>query len=234
MAIPPVHETMTNFHMSSVINKSILTDKAVIFLILSNLATILIAYIEQWNFMALLWIYWFQSIVIGVINYIEISTLKNFTVGQLSINGVKAKADKKTKKEAAKFFCMHYGIFHAVYLFFLIVFTVLSFTEQTDGFIISLSTSDFIGISIGCFIFLGNHIYSFIINKDRLIDKPNIGTMMLLPYARIVPMHIILILALLLNYAEALILFLILKTFADVIMQIVETRKLRKPGLATT
>lgn len=220
--------------MSLIINKSILTDKTIIFLLFSNLVTLLIAYIEQWNFMTLLWIYWFQSVVIGVINYIEISNLKDFTVGQLSINGAKAKRDEATKKAVANFFLMHYGIFHAVYLFFLIIFTVLSFTEQTDGFIISLSTSDFVGISIGCLIFLGNHIYGFISNKDRLIDKPNIGTMMLLPYARIVPMHLILILALLLNYTEALILFLLLKTFADVIMQIVETRKLRKPGFLTT
>jgi hypothetical protein len=220
--------------MSLILNKSILKDKAVIFLVFSNLITILIAYIEQWNFMALLWIYWFQSVIIGVINYIEMSNLKNFTVGQFSINGVKAKADEKTKNEVAKFFCMHYGIFHAVYLFFLVIFTVISSTEQTDGFIESLTTADVIGISIGCLIFLGNHIYGFITNKDRMVDKPNIGTMMFLPYARIVPMHIILILALLLNYAETLILFLVLKTFADVTMQIIETRKLRKPELATT
>ena len=43
-------------------------------------------------------------------------------------------------------------------------------------------------------IFLVNHSFSFLYNKKRdLAKKPNIGTVMFFPYARIVPLHLTII-----------------------------------------
>jgi hypothetical protein len=61
-----------------------------------------------------------------------------------------------------------------------------------------------------------------------LRNNPNIGTLMFLPYARIIPMHLTIVLALPLG-GGALWFFVLLKTAADVIMHKVEHRLLQKP-----
>jgi len=59
---------------------------------------------------------------------------------------------------------------------------------------------------------------------------PNIGTMMFFPYLRIIPMHLTIIFGS--DYAKgssgALILFLVLKTIADLIMHMIEHAKARQ------
>ena len=55
---------------------------------------------------------------------------------------------------------------------------------------------------------------------------------MFYPYARIIPMHLTIVFGF--NFGGALILFLVLKTFADVIMHIVEHNVLRKGELQKT
>lgn len=69
-------------------------------------------------------------------------------------------------------------------------------------------------------IFLTNHSFSFYKNlKKDTEKKQNIGRVMLFPYARILPMHIIIVMGLLINpTTNSILLFLILKTIADLIM----------------
>ncbi len=55
---------------------------------------------------------------------------------------------------------------------------------------------------------------------------PSIDALMFLPYARIAPMHITLVFGLTLGYAGAVMMFGMLKTFADVLMHWLEHRLL--------
>ena len=79
--------------------------------------------------------------------------------------------------------------------------------------------------------FVFNHRYSYQHNKKRDSQRvPNIGTLMFFPYARIVPMHLTILLAASLggNSITALLVFLALKTIADVIMHMVEHADARR------
>jgi len=165
----------------------------------------------------LLWVYWFQSIAIGVTNFLRILTQKNFSVGGFFINGKPAEKTNTAKRKTALFFLIHYGAFHLGYLLFLRQITTVSLDQ---GF--------FIGIGI----FAINHLLSFILNyrKETLVEK-NIGTLMVYPYIRILPMHIIILFGgsyILKNSSlNLLILFILLKISADVLMHIVEHKMLQ-------
>jgi hypothetical protein len=64
---------------------------------------------------------------------------------------------------------------------------------------------------------------------------PNIGTLMFFPYARVVPMHLLIVLAASLGSESvtALLIFLLLKTGADVIMHMVEHADARQKKPST-
>jgi hypothetical protein len=80
-----------------------------------------------------------------------------------------------------------------------------------------------LGVVIASFIFVINHYYSHKINLEE--DKRklrHIVSLMFHPYARIIPMHLTMILAFIINGRTGLILFMILKTIADLISHMIE------------
>jgi len=82
-------------------------------------------------------------------------------------------------------------------------------------------------------LFLVYQCFSFFYNRKwEGKQKPNIGKMMFFPYARIIPMHIIILFGGILSGGKmTLVLFMLLKTFADVIMHVVEKKGFGdKPG----
>lgn len=182
-------------------------------LVLSNIFTIVVAIIEQWNLSKLLWIYWGQSIVIGYFNWRRIRCLKEFSTEGLKINDQPVTATKLTQSKVANLFAIHYGGFHIAYCIFL-------FVEKTG-----LSQLEIFS-AVSCIaVFIFNHWFSFRQNLEKHISsKPNLGTVMSFPYARILPMHLIILIG---SYFEkhsagALILFLSLKTFVDLAMHLIE------------
>ena len=119
------------------------------------------------------------------------------------------------KRQVAAFFALHYGIFHAVYLGFLL--------GESHG---AHLFAPWFWVCIAGF--AANHLWSYRYNRD--LDRqgtPNIGTLMFTPYIRIVPMHMTIIFGGLLAPSNAgLFLFAALKTVADVVMHAVEHRQL--------
>lgn len=81
-------------------------------------------------------------------------------------------------------------------------------------------------------LFFVNHLYSYRTNKEqKRRTVPNIGTMMFVPYLRILPMHLVLIFAAgHTDSTAALLIFSILKTGADVVMHLVEHRIIYEPA----
>lgn len=189
------------------------SDRSVVPLLLSNFLTIAWALFEGWRVIDVMLVYWVQSVVIGYFNYHRIMDLKEFSTENFSINKRRPEPTAETKKHVALFFAAHYGAFHAAYLAFIV---------SNNSGEISLSN---IGI-IACVVaFILNHHYSYRFNKERDSQRvPNIGTIMFFPYARIVPMHLLIGLAASLGSESviALLIFLLLKTGADVIMHMVE------------
>ena len=141
--------------------------------------------------------------------------------GKFSTDGVKMNDQRvqpttATKRQMAWFFAMHYGIFHAVYFGFLCC-------TRAD-----ITKSGMVAIAVCTAVFAVTHAFSFWYNrKENARGVPNIGTIMFFPYAHIIPMHLTLLLGNLFAQQShvTLVLFLSLKTVADLIMHLVEHRK---------
>jgi len=204
--------------------QSLFHDRSLWFLLLANGVTTILAVTQNWNLLALMWVYWFQNLVIGFFHFRRIRQLKEFSTKGYTINGRHVEPTPETKNRSARFFLLHYGLFHLVYFIFLLVFSQTGMLGNADNN--ALSSADLKYIVPTALLFLGNHIFSYFYNRPRDIGKPNIGTLMFYPYARILPMHLTLLLGVFLG--GPLLLFLLLKTLADVIMHIVEHRVLLK------
>lgn len=79
----------------------VLLDLSAIILTISNILVIILAVVQNWDISTILWVYWMQSITIGLFQFLRILSLK-------------------TSK--AFFFAFHYGFFHFIYAIFLFNF----------------------------------------------------------------------------------------------------------------
>lgn len=177
-----------------------------------------LAVYEGWSLQELMTIYWAQSVVIGYFNFRRMLHLKQFSTKGVKENGVRPAENAATKRRAAIFFALHYGGFHAGYMAFLI-----------PG--ISEFQGSWLMLIVCTIVFFLNHRYSYFNYREQDQErKPNIGTIMFFPYARVVPMHLMIIFghAIGPTTATGLLLFLALKTAADVVMHKIEHSRWRK------
>src|SRR5262245_21018972 len=147
-------------------------------LIIVNVLSLAIAVVYHWDVAELMFVYWMQSVAIGVSYFARILSLDKFSTENFTINDRPVEPTPATKRQTAAFFALHYGLFHAAYL----------------GFIAADAPADTLigpGTWVTALTFAVNHAYSYRYNRES--DRrgtPNIGAMMFTPYVRIVPMHI--------------------------------------------
>lgn len=81
-------------------------------------------------------------------------------------------------------------------------------------------------VFLGGIVFFFDHFFSFRYNRERDEKKmTNIGRLMFFPYARVIPMHVVLLVFRSFSSVTVpLVLFLGLKTAADALMHVVEHR----------
>lgn len=177
-------------------------------LIFSNLLTLFFAVYDGWDFATLVWVFWTQSVIIGIFNVFKILDLKNFVTTGFTSNGAQLPATTNTKRGTAIFFALHYGFFHFVYLIFLLV--MLAGSDSVD----------WRNIFLGVLIFLVNHAVSFLVNRESdSARKQNLGNVMFSPYSRIIPMHLTLVFGFLSSPgAIGMVIFLVIKTVVDLFM----------------
>ena len=193
------------------------SDLSVWSLIISNFVVIVWAIIEGWSLATVMWIYWTQSVSIGIFWFIKILTLKDFSTKNFEIKGPFGEANKATKQTKIRtglFFLFHYNSFHLVYALF----------------IISLMKSrPTLPVIFAGGIFFLNQLFSFLYERKELgEEKQNIGKVFAFPYTRIVPMHFTILIGGILQDEAGisiegkpiLLLFLLLKTIADVGMYV--------------
>lgn len=198
--------------------KIVLTDPSLWLLLLSNLLTIFLAVKDGWGLSNIIWIYWLQSVIIGLFNFLKILELKQFSTEGFKINGQPVQPTRETKILTAAFFLFHFGLFHLVYLIFILAGAYVDFGGQSDKV-------DLGNIALGAGVFFISHLFSYFYHRSREDQVHNIGSLMMKPYARIIPMHLTLIGTFL---GMTLILFFVLKTFADCLMHIAEHVPLQK------
>jgi hypothetical protein len=203
-----------------------LRDSSLHGILLSNAITLTAAVTQHWSATPLLWIYWAQSVLIGVLNVIRMLRLKEFSTDGFTSGGRQPPPTRATKIQTATFFAMHYGFFHLVYGVFLM-------GGMPGG---RVTTRDLPGIAVAVVAFALAHSYSMLCNHDEDFRqrRPNIGTLMFYPYLRILPMHLTIIFGSMLPMG-ALPLFVLLKSAADGGMHLVEHALFRSAeGIVTT
>jgi hypothetical protein len=204
------------------------TKLSTVSLVFSNLLVILFAIVDNLTAGEVLWMYWFQSVIIGVFNFIKIITLKEFSTEGFRQGNKQVPATKAAKISTAIFFLFHYGFFHVIYAVFLGVFS--DFSNAADN----KTGNTYLFISALTFI-ISYAIEFQSSRKEETAEVPNLGYLMFAPYARIIPMHFTIILGGFIGAAGSflsadtnlaiIIIFTSIKTVVDLITHSVDFSK---------
>jgi hypothetical protein len=203
----------------------VIHDFPVMSLILANAVTIVLAILGNWDLTTVLFIYWSQSVIIGIFAVISMlgadtAALAADLYKPLVERGLTQRCSTRHvwlyKSSLAGFFALHYGLFHWVYFSFLVesgIFGPVNFSDP--------------GIWLSCGLFFANHLYSHIRYRHEGPQGTGfIGEEFFSPYQRIIPMHMIIIFGSIVVTAlqvfgiqstlPVLVLFLLLKTRSDI------------------
>lgn len=200
--------------------KESLKSFPVISIVASNVLVLIFTILEDQSVLNVLWIYWFQSVIIGLFNFLKILSLKKFTVDGMKMNNKPLTESKTAKIGTAVFFLVHYGIFHAVYAGFLSGFSSIG--------ILTNKIVDYNFVLITSLVFLINYLIEFIFSyrkeRDLVLSLPKL---MMAPYKRIIPMHLTIIFSGFIMFGAVLgisdfsnvvlLVFIGLKTFSDLL-----------------
>jgi hypothetical protein len=143
-------------------------------LILTNVITIMAAYIQQWPFSTILWVYWIQTLMIGFFAFLRAVSLADLSPG--GVDRLSRRLHHEGRLRAGVFFLAHFTLVQVCLTLILWV-------------LIGPITSVNIGILIpSALLFFGNHLFSYVYHKksDRIVYK-NIGLTVFRPYLRLLP-----------------------------------------------
>ena len=207
------------------------TKTSTLSLIFSNLLVIFFAVVDGISANDVLWIYWSQSVIIGIFNFIKMITLKEFSTEGFKQGKKQMLPTRATAISSAVFFLFHYGFFHVIYAVFLGAFSNFS---HSNG---SSSGINYFLLSAG--MFFVSYLIEFINSRKEETDElPNIGLIMFAPYARIIPMHLTIIFGGFIGAAGSIfstntnlaviVLFTGLKTVVDLITHSIDFKSLKK------
>ena len=184
--------------------KSRLSDPNLWLLIAINIWSIIYYQRNPTAFNTIIWLYWFQSVLIGIFNFMDMITLPKIQKG----TGEKIDYFFGSRGCSSLFFLFHYNAFHLAYAIF-----ILANGKAID--------SQFLLLGISAFTV--NLLIQFVQHKKMQRNTAvNFSKMFFLPYLRIIPMHLM-ILAPIFLHLQPSIVFLGLKTIADIAMYLIIT-----------
>ena len=167
------------------------------------------------GFRSIVWIYWIQSVLIGLFNFFDLLTVKNPGPSDMTINDKPVNSSGRGKGCTALFFLFHYQFFHFVYAIFIAI--------QVKGML----DINFILLSVGAILL--ELTISFIRNKQLQKNlQINYGRLFMMPYLRIIPMHLMILLPAFFGIKTSIV-FLVLKLLADAGMYLVAQRLYSTP-----
>jgi hypothetical protein len=190
--------------------KKIITDPALYALLFLNIYFIYEYKEDPKKYTTIIWVFWSQSVLIGVFNFIELLTTKTIDAKGFTINDIPADPEK-SRGCYSFFFLFHYEFFHFGYFIFLLV--QLGIKNIDSSF-----------LKYALLAITPNLLINFIRHKQDYKNlRPHLSSMFFSPYLRIIPMHFMILLPAFLNLKPALV-FLILKGVFDVMGHLITTR----------
>lgn len=189
------------------------SDGSLLALVAANVAALAIGYATGMSLADMMLVYWIQSSVIGLATLVRILCLERFDPSGFTVNERPVEETHEGKRKIAFFFVLHYGMFHGMY-FFLLAVVDSPEVAATFGY----------EHAVLALVFAVNHGYSLLRNVRRDAQgRPNAGTLMLVPYVRIVPMHLTVLVGVqFFGGTLAFFVFGLLKTAADAVMHTAE------------
>lgn len=177
------------------------SDGSLWLLLIANIITIVWALKENWSLDLLIWVYFCQNIILGV-----------FWPAKVFASSEDSSYIKKI--ESVGFFLPHYFIIHFVY-----GISLYNFFDKA-------ALDNFMPIIILAGIFFVSEAFSYFF-ESSINRHISLAKVHFLPYARVVPMHFVMIIGIFIEMEEVnvrfgVIGFLILKALADIGMYMVE------------
>lgn len=163
---------------------------------------------EGWDVAQVFWLFWVQSVCIGITYLLEVllSSPSSIRLGILD-----RFANAVQNIGAAALFLLYYGGFHLVY--------ALTLSQ------LGLSMSDWVDqplLLIAIVLFLLSHLASF---ASRRIRKQSLNDGGIGPIARILPMHLGLVLGALFGGTGMILVMMGIKTLFDLAMEVLSERE---------
>jgi hypothetical protein len=208
-------------------------------LLAANLVTIVLAIVENWDPATVIFIYWTQSVIIGIFAVIALLSADTADLAadmgrlQAEEGGSPVVGERHVrfyKAAIAGFFALHYGLFHWGYYEFIVeggIFGPVDFSNT--------------GIWVSCGLFFLNHLYSYVYFRGSERQGAEFMTgQFIRPYNRIIPMHmtiifgsIIVVILEMLGFTTVmpvLVIFLIIKTRSDIMTHLMKHQEKNYPG----
>lgn len=192
-------------------------------LLIANLLTIVFFITGDSSIIQVLWIYWLQSVIIGVLNVARILS-PEYEISSSAGSTNSRLAYYLVRYIFAGFFIIHYGLFNLAHAFFVYFFSRgdTLFNNGSTSFSATDRAVNIWVVIIAGLAFALHHILSYEEEKQRYHKEPrfvSMGRLMFAPYLRVAVMHITIIIgpivALGLDARWIFVPFMILKTMVD-------------------
>lgn len=196
-------------------------------LLVANLAVIVLARTKNWSLVSLLWVYWSQSLIIGLFWFFRIVELKDFDAqglrqdNTLTICGVKlfdyfdaqdSKMDSAFR-DKAELAAGHIFLYVSIHLGF--IFWIRSLGSES-------SPTVFRAIAIGAFLFLIAQCFAYPKSNRWIAKRRPTAAIIGFPFIRTLPIYLAMVVMGLYATASTLLILLAAKAFVDVVMYVVE------------
>jgi hypothetical protein len=168
--------------------QTVARNDPVLLLIAANLFTIVLALVQGWNFVAVILVYWFQSVVIGITTVIQLLFVRIREepppvvtwLPDMRWNWSKELPERTWRNVMAGFFVFHYGGYHLIFLG--IVWAISSVS--------GIAFPALWELVLPAAFFLLTHLYSacYYWPTEGLFLEQMWG-IFLKPYARVIPMQ---------------------------------------------
>lgn len=169
-------------------------------------------------FTTLLWLYWAQGMLYGAFNYIHLRTSKNLCASDYNPETQSKFTELFYAKAMVWTNTVIYAVFHIVYIVFLA-------TMKKSGSMDWPFFWKFLGVFALFQVF--SLVQYKVQDKGTPVDISKVGP---LPFIRVVPMHLCILIAGFVN-TNNLLVFLVLKVICDMIMYVYTTTYYRKNDL---